>query len=373
MNDKILNNQGIVALPLILFLVTILGGGVFIYKQTHKDPALTIPPGVTQSNEQEKVSSPEASITKTSSAGATLKPTTSIPSETATSTGLQVNFDNTGDVLVVRLFDSDLRFISDLRKGSPYIFKNIAPGKYIVGAVGSNYYNPQAVTVSAGKITGVTLSRNNNAPAISFLKGRTFVDSNGNKKYDDGELSPEGGVILDINLITKEGDKRISGLSGTQGGPYDLSIFDYLLGNYRFSTGLQPGYTASSFTRDIGLYNTSATVDVPYTTQSTISTPGGVKGKIYFDGNGNQQLDGGENRPSDYYPSIGLEKPNHEGGYRYGSVTVSEEGEYNFSNLTPGKYMLKLDEVPGYSPYQSSLNIEIISGQEQQINFGLKR
>lgn len=376
-----------VILLIILPILVVLIGGVVVISQKAKFSGGDILPQVV---ENKVIPSPDLVTVPTPSP--TNIPTKVIakpvPSKTVSITGnLELLFYGPSGWVspVVRLFDEQLRYLNKeiqwyqtqetdqsaivgINGGKKYIFKNLPPGRYIVGAMNGGYYQPKTAEVQVGRTTTVTMEKDSSSTNnISVLTGKTFVDSNGNGQYDGGELDVSGVVSVDIYFLTASGEKRINGFSGFSGGPYKLNVGDFFLGKYRFKTvGVQPGYKPLDLYLDLGLYNTSSTVNLPFLADSNPST---IKGKVYVDSNGNGQYDSGETKPDNYFPSVGLERPG--GGYRYNTVTTNNDGEYSFSNLSPGDYVLKLDDVPNYSPKQAEVTINLGSAEEKIVNFGM--
>ena len=81
--------------------------------------------------------------------------------------------------------------------------------------------------------------------------------------------------------------------------------------------------------------------------------------------------DGGESRPGSYFPSVGLEKPG--GEYRYTTVTVDNDGNFSFNDLSPGPYVVKLDDVPGFIRKQGEVTVNLGLGEEKTIDLSLNQ
>lgn len=372
---------------IILIIITLIAGGAVVVIKTTSLPlgqslGLPLNKAPLQTTPAPKDILPTATaVPKIADSSQTPSPATKVVPVPTTGT-LEALLSGPEDAVppTLRLFDDQLRMVveDDVSKQGPYsrsvggykyVIKDLAPGKYLAGAAGNFYFSPQNVTIQAGKTTSVTLKLNPSSTKITTtLTGRTFVDSNGNKKYDSGELNVEGVVDVNIYLLTKDGEKRVYGFSGLPGGPYDLGgTSQHFLGKYVFKSGTQPGYTPVNLEVEMGLYNTSNNVDIPFTTQSTFSNPGSVTGHVFVDTNGNGQYDGGELKPNNYFPSVGLEKPNSQ--FRYDTVTVNDQGGFSFSNLSPGNYVLKVDPVPNYSPKQGNVSFTLGSGENKTIDF----
>lgn len=382
-----MQEKGFTPLVLVIIIAVLVGGAVFAFKtgKMNKNEF-----GSGQPSEEKTTASDSAkTITPTNESTPTSKPASASkviqPTEVVSANGvLEVTLNGPEDAVppIVRLFDGQLRLVkeSDLGKGDSFtrsstaykfILKNIPPGKYLVGAAGNFYFKPQDITIWAGKTAAVALDKNPSSATITTtLSGRTYVDSNGNKQYDGGELDVSGPVDIGIYLLTSAGEKRVYGFSGLPGGAYNLGgTGQKFLGKYIFKSGVQPGYTPVNLEVELGIYNVNNIVNIPFITQSTYSNPGSIKGKVYVDVNGNGQYDGGESRPGSYFPSVGLERPG--GEYRYNTVTVDNDGNYSFGNLSPGAYVVKLDDVPGYTPKQGEVTVNLGSGEEKAVNLSL--
>jgi hypothetical protein len=94
-----------------------------------------------------------------------------------------------------------------------------------------------------------------------------------------------------------------------------------------------------------------------------------ITGVVYVDKNGNGQLDSGEKTPTQYYPNVALDRTDRQ--YRYEMVNADINGNYSFSNISPGKYLVVFQEVPGYKIPNQEVHVEVIKGKLITINCGL--
>ncbi len=154
---------------------------------------------------------------------------------------------------------------------------------------------------------------------LGAVKGFVYFDANRNGKKDKEEKGIE-------NVTVKVGKK--TGRTNAD-GKYFVKVFAKKVTVTIDTTTLPQGAffsTDSEFKADIDKKRIHR-VDFGLTTQT------GIYGVVYFDENGNGQLDSGDI----YIPQVALKLDDQE------TATTDDKGGYNFYDVKPGKHTITLD------------------------------
>ncbi len=157
---------------------------------------------------------------------------------------------------------------------------------------------------------------------MSFVSGRVFMDVNSNGFFDVGDRPvPDVSVVLDgRNKITTD-DKGNYMFTFVKTGKHTLDL----------NLGCMPA--------EIGTARRTQMIDTRAFSQAKIDFPleilGSVSGMVYFDTNGNGQMDQGEAG----VPNVVLAL----NGYQ---TTSGQDGHFRFANLASGTYTMEAKILP---------------------------
>jgi hypothetical protein len=187
------------------------------------------------------------------------------------------------------------------------------------------------------------------------LEGIIFDDRNGNGSYDAGIDAP----LKDIQVILED---------NVHGNSY-LAITDER-GLYNF-TGLFPSvYTLTAKENEIEMHKNSTLLLLPENNTYNISKPkpSTIEGKAYIDGNNDGRYNEGE----------GIGNVNLKLIYsdiEVVNTTSTENGDYAFINLLPGKYTINatlINETTGYPAYRKIETIDVEENRTISLNISLE-
>ena len=226
-----------------------------------------------------------------------------------------------------------------------FSFANLGPGNYIVREVQLPGYTrttalPATITAtSGGNVTGVAIGNF----ATVLISGNKFVDSNGNGVRNVGEPGLQGvTVFLDTNNngILDTGERTtVTDINGnfsfTNLGPGNYIVREVQLPGYTRSTALPATITATSGGNVTGvaignfatiLISGNKFVDTNGNGVRNVGEPGLQGVTVFLDTNNNGILDTGER------------------------TTVTDiNGNFSFTNLGPGNYIVREVQLPGYT------------------------
>ncbi|AFZ07615.1 Cna B domain protein [Oscillatoria nigro-viridis PCC 7112] len=227
-----------------------------------------------------------------------------------------------------------------------YIFANLPPGTYQVREVQQPNFrqttpNPAPITITSGTNAGnINFGNNFNAGTIA---GTKFNDINNNSSRDPGEQGlANWQIYLDLNR-----NNRLDG-----GEPFTLTNFQ---GNYAFvnipaDTYLvrevqQPGFRQT--TPDPGPVNVTSNATVNNINFGNVFFVGSISGLKYNDLNANSVRDATDPPLANWPIYIDL---NGNGSFDPGepNTITNPQGNYTFANVSPGRYLVREAQQPGW-------------------------
>ena len=246
-----------------------------------------------------------------------------------------------------------------------YKFCGIAPGTYGVieaqpggyvdgldtpGSAGGIAHNPgdriDTITIPSG-----TKSTNNNFGELlpGSLSGYVYVDANDNGVFDQGE-SPIAGVTIRLLDATGKatGETRVTDETGfyrfTELAPGSYGVAeaqpdDYFDGQDAVGTTGGTAHNPGDLIDGIGIQSGD---NSKYNNFGEL-LPASIRGQVFADLNGNNELDAGETLLN----GVTLYLLDSEGN-RVGSTTTNSNGKYAFTNLKPGVYGIEEIQPAGY-------------------------
>jgi uncharacterized protein (DUF2141 family) len=254
-----------------------------------------------------------------------------------------------------------------------YRFAGAQAGNYLVRMTSPQGYvstgaNPVAITLTDGS-----------SPAANFahqprgtIVGSVFDDLNGNGRRDPGELGL-GGVPIELRA-----GGNTAGLRGQAGAL--ATVYTASNGSYVF-TGIQPGNYVVQGVFPAG-YVSAGGNSAPVTLQGSSAAAanlagmaeGTVRGSVFndLDGDGDQ----GPAEPSLAGAPVELVDcgPDQTCGTDDDTVvatgTTDDEGRYSFHGVGPGRYLVRLTGVAGFSAGQDSAPVTMTSGSAAAASFG---
>lgn len=227
-----------------------------------------------------------------------------------------------------------------------YIFANLPPGTYQVREVQQPNFrqttpNPAPITITSGTNAGnINFGNNFNAGTIA---GTKFNDINNNSRPDPGEPPlANWQIYLDLNR-----NNRLDG-----GEPF---TFTNVQGNYAFvnipaDTYLvrevqQPGFRQT--TPDPGPVNVTSNATVNNINFGNVFFVGSISGLKYNDLNANSVRDATDPPLTNWPIYIDL---NGNGSFDPGepNTITNPQGNYTFANVSPGRYLVREAQQPGW-------------------------
>jgi uncharacterized surface anchored protein len=247
-----------------------------------------------------------------------------------------------------------------------YSFTNLAPGTYsiklpTVPAAFSGFTSPNqggntgidSNILGGGQSAPVTLASGETNNTLDagllaklFLGDRVWEDTNGNGVQDNGEAGIVGATV---SLL----DSNNNVIATTSTGNDGLYSFEVLPGTYRAQFSAPNGYTftsANSGTNDTidsdAVNGVTAPVTITTTSDNTVDAglyrPAALGDKVWSDTNRNGVQDSGEAGVS----GVTVQLVAANGTTVLNTATTDANGNYNFTNLAPGTYSIKIPTVP---------------------------
>ncbi|MFI5378499.1 MAG: SdrD B-like domain-containing protein [Tepidisphaerales bacterium] len=246
-----------------------------------------------------------------------------------------------------------------------YSFTGLLAGNYTVRVVQQSGYQStspaggswpvpvQSGTAAAGKNFGTF--------QLGSISGEVFTDTNGNGQLDAGESGLGGWTVyVDANGNGQLDPGETSQVTAANGS---YSFTGLPAGTYAVRIVEQPGYQATS---PVGGFNL---VPVQSGTAATAINfgnfqLGSISGQVFNDTNGNGQLDTGEPGLAGW--TVYLDA-NNNGQLDPGETTAitNSAGNYSFTGLASGTYIVRAVEPPGYQltrPAAGSYSVPVQSG-----------
>ncbi len=267
--------------------------------------------------------------------------------------------DNFDENRLVSLYDKDNKLVKTTLTDDKgyYEFKNLDKGDYKVSFEKIDNVNIGKYSIADDKFE-INLSllpgtKQENQNLIYYnpisISGKLFEDYNGSLEYDNEDKSLK---LKGVDLY-KDGikiDSTITNLSGKYN-------FDNLEpGNYMVKTDitnykvLPQGLIGNPLNNDLDVNQETRLIELISSDNNNQDFDGGfykdstIKGNVFLDGN-----EDGIHEANEIYPE-GLEVTLlNETGTVLKTTLIDEYGNYEFTNLMPGNYYLKLEEIPSTS------------------------
>ncbi|MEG3848710.1 SdrD B-like domain-containing protein [Microcoleus sp. herbarium19] len=251
-----------------------------------------------------------------------------------------------------------------------YIFVNLPPGTYQVREVQQPNFrqttpNPAPITITSGTNAGnINFGNNFNAGTIA---GTKFNDINSNARLDPGEPPlANWQIYLDLNR-----NGRLDG-----GEPNTITNLE---GNYAFvnipaDTYLvrevqQPGFRQT--TPDPGPINVTSNATIGNINFGNVFFVGSISGLKYNDLNANSVRDATDPPLANWQIYIDL---NANGRLDPGepNTITNPQGNYTFANVSPGRYLVREVQQPGWVQTTPNPGAIDITGNTNAVgvNFG---
>ncbi|MBE9120242.1 hypothetical protein IQ269_05315 [Tychonema sp. LEGE 07199] len=251
-----------------------------------------------------------------------------------------------------------------------YTFANLPPGTYQVREVQQPNFrqttpNPAPITINSGTFAGnINFGNNFNAGTIA---GTKFNDINSNGSQDPGEQPlANWQIYLDLNR-----NNRLDG-----GEPVTLTNFQ---GNYAFvnipaDTYLvrevqQPGFRQT--TPDPGPINVTSNANINNVNFGNVFFVGSISGIKYNDLNANSIRDATDPPLANWQIYLDLNGNNSLDPGEPNTIT-NPQGNYTFGNVSPGRYLVREVQQPGWVQTTPNPGAIDITGNTNAVgvNFG---
>ena len=229
------------------------------------------------------------------------------------------------------------------------------------------------------RMTDAPIGRNQFVQFGSFplesgtISGRVWTDANNNGIRDLNALACQ-------DCVESYRSRAIVYLDQNDNGRLDVNTEAFLYtdehgeyqflgleaGTYRVRTQLPPDHVQSApmFDRDVILSRNQSVTDIHF----GIAPPGEISGVVYYDTNGNGQLDAGEQRLSDWHVFI---DENQDGAHTTGEpeTRTHSNGSYSFT-LPEGRYTIGQTLLAGWDPnVETSRTIDLDQSERLSVSF----
>ncbi|MCC3483306.1 SdrD B-like domain-containing protein [Microcoleus sp. PH2017_14_LAR_D_A] len=225
-----------------------------------------------------------------------------------------------------------------------YIFANLPPGTYQVREVQQPNFrqttpNPAPITITSGtNASNINFGNNFNAGTIA---GTKFNDINSNARLDPGEPPlANWQIYLDLNRNNRLDGGEPSTITNLQG---NYAFVNIPANTYLVREVQQPGFRQT--TPDPGPVNVTSNVTTTDINFGNVFFVGSISGLKYNDLNANSVRDATD--PNRLDPG----EPN---------TITNPQGNYTFANVSPGRYLVREVQQPGWiqtTPNPGSIDI----------------
>lgn len=202
------------------------------------------------------------------------------------------------------------------------------------------------------------------------IKGYVYKDNDNKEGYNESVDTP----LPDVNITLIEVNK----FDSDTGQPLEYGGFRELItdeNGFYNSTNLRPGiYLAQATLNDFLIHEGYVFISIGDNTYN-ITKPqlGNVEGTVYYDENGNNELDSGEELEDVdielLYPKADLTPINVD------ALKTNATGKYSFTDLIPGDYILnltKLNITTGFFDYALNEPITIEENKTIKVNVSME-
>ena len=268
--------------------------------------------------------------------------------------GVQNAGDSGLSGVTVELLGANNAVLATTTTGSngSYSFTGVAPGSDTVKVIAPNgeqfsTASSEAVTVTSGSAS----TFNAGVYANASVSGTVFTDQNANGVQNAGDAGVAGQTVELLN-----GSTVVATTATAANGTYSF-------------TGIAPGsYTVEALAPNGTLFSTGASDPVTLNSGATATAnvgeynPVSISGTVFQDNNDNGLVDGSDKGLG----GVTVELLNASGQPTGITTTTASNGTYTFSNLAPGTYSVKVDQIatPGavFSPLGSNTPPQPTSG-----------
>ncbi len=199
------------------------------------------------------------------------------------------------------------------------------------------------VTLGSTSITG----ENFGATTSVYISGTVFNDANKNGAQDSGETGLSGWTVyIDLNnsKALQSGDPETTTNSS---GQYDFT--GLAAGTYIVRVIPEAGWRQTYPTDNLGQHITLSSGAVNTTvTFGFFAASGSISGVVFDDANKNGQQDSGESGESGWTVYIDLNNSNALGSSDP-ETTTNSSGQYSFSGLAAGTYIVRVIPASGWT------------------------
>jgi len=251
-----------------------------------------------------------------------------------------------------------------------YSFVNLPPGSYQVREVQQPNFrqttpNPAPITINSGTNAGnINFGNNFNAGTIA---GTKFNDINSNGRQDPGEQPlANWQIYLDLNRNNRLDGGEPSTLTNLQG---NYAFVNIPADTYLVREVQQPGFIQT--TPDPGPINVTSNANINNVNFGNVFFVGSISGLKYNDLNANSIRDATDPPLANWQIYLDLNGNNRLDPGEPNTIT-NPEGNYTFGNVSPGRYLVREVQQPGWVQTTPNPGAIDITGNTNAVglNFG---
>ncbi|WP_373538173.1 SdrD B-like domain-containing protein [Microcoleus sp.] len=251
-----------------------------------------------------------------------------------------------------------------------YTFANLPPGTYQVREVQQPNFrqttpNPAPITINSGTFAGnINFGNNFNAGTIA---GTKFNDINSNGSQDPGEQPlANWQIYLDLNRNNRLDGGEPSTLTNLQG---NYAFVNIPADTYLVREVQQPGFRQT--TPDPGPINVTSNANINNVNFGNVFFVGSISGIKYNDLNANSIRDATDPPLANWQIYLDLNGNNSLDPGEPNTIT-NPEGNYTFGNVSPGRYLVREVQQPGWVQTTPNPGAIDITGNTNAVglNFG---
>ncbi|MEG4012942.1 MULTISPECIES: SdrD B-like domain-containing protein [unclassified Microcoleus] len=251
-----------------------------------------------------------------------------------------------------------------------YTFVNLPPGTYQVREVQQPNFrqttpNPAPITINSGTFAGnINFGNNFNAGTIA---GTKFNDINSNGSQDPGEQPlANWQIYLDLNRNNRLDGGEPSTVTNLQG---NYAFVNIPADTYLVREVQQPGFIQT--TPDPGPIEVTSNANINNVNFGNVFFVGSISGIKYNDLNANSIRDATDPPLANWQIYLDLNGNNSLDPGEPNTIT-NPEGNYTFGNVSPGRYLVREVQQPGWVQTTPNPGAIDITGNTNAVgvNFG---
>ena len=251
-----------------------------------------------------------------------------------------------------------------------YIFANLPPGTYQVREVQQPNFrqttpNPAPIAITSGTNSGnINFGNNFNAGTIA---GTKFNDINSNARLDPGEQPlANWQIYLDLNRNGRLDGGEPSTITNLQG---NYAFVNVPVDRYLVREVQQPGFRQT--TPDPDQVNVTSNATINNVNFGNVFFVGSISGLKYNDLNANSVRDATDPPLPNWQVYLDLNGNNRLDAGEPNTIT-NPQGDYTFANVSPGRYLVREVQQPGWAQTTRNPGPIDITGNTNAIgiNFG---